>query len=506
MTHRKSRGKAIVRIAAGVILVALAFVPITATAAPSYPTASWVINENALQGTRQWRIPKTAPTDIQGYADHVSAQVGDRIKLFVDTHAPQFRVTAFRLGYYDGLGGRRIWNSPWYGSVNQPQPSITSDTNKVVTGWTRTASFPIRPTWIQGAYLLKLVSSQGDQSYIPLVVRDDASTASLLVQLQTTTWQAYNAWGGTSLYEGTDGSYDNRARIVTFDRPYSGRGDAGILRALPFIAIAEGDGMDVTYWTDNDLHEQPGLVLKHNALISLNHDEYWSTSMRDGATTARANGVNLAFFGANAIFRHIRMKDSRLGPDRVIVDYKSASEDPLSGVDDSEVTVDWREPPLNDPESELLGGMYECYGVHADLVVGDASSWVYAGTGLGNGDVIQGGVAGEYDKIFPDEPTPRSIEVLAHSPLSCQGTSSYSDMTYYTASSDAGVFDVASTKWFGSISCAPPIDRARTCQPAAARITRNVLRAFADGPAGVAHPSRPNWSSFGYSLSQPMSP
>src|SRR5439155_24717423 len=175
--------------------------------------------------------------------------------------------------------------------------------------------------------------------------------------------------------------------------------------------------MDVTYWTDNDLHEQPGLALHHRALISLNHDEYWSTSMRDGATAARADGVNLAFFGANAIFRHIRMKDSRLGPDRVIIDYKSASEDPLYGVDDSEVTVDWREPPLNDPESELLGAMYECYGVHADMVVADASSWIYAGTGLANGDLIRGAVTGEYDRIFPNAPTPGSIEVLAHSPL-----------------------------------------------------------------------------------------
>lgn len=494
-----------IQIATGVVFLVTVFVAAPSTAAPGYPTADWVIQENALQGTRQWRIPKTAPGDIQGYADHVSAQVGDRIRLFVDTRAPHFRVSAFRMGFYGGVGGRRVWHSRWFARTKQPNPRINRDTNMVVTGWTRTAAFRIRPSWVQGAYLLKLVSSQGDESYIPLVVRDDASTAALLVQLQSTTWQAYNQWGGTSLYEGTDGSYDTRARIVTFDRPYSGRGAAGMVRALPFIALMEGDGMDVTYWTDNDLHARPGLVLHHRALISLNHDEYWSTSMRDGATAARADGVNLAFFGANAIFRHIRMKDSRLGPDRVIVDYKSASEDPLSGVNDSEVTVDWREPPLNDPESELLGAMYECYGVHDDLVVADASSWIYAGTGLADGDVIPGGVTGEYDKIFPDAPTPESIQVLAHSPLSCQGSSSYADMTYYTASSGAGVYDAASTRWFGSISCSAPIDRA-ICDRSAVTMTRNVLRGFAVGPAGVAHPSVPNWSSLGYRLTQPTSP
>ena len=55
-------------------------------------------------------------------------------------------------------------------------------------------------------YLLKLVSSVGGQAYIPLIVRNDASHAALVIQHQVTTWQAYNTWGGRSLYVGPDGS------------------------------------------------------------------------------------------------------------------------------------------------------------------------------------------------------------------------------------------------------------------------------------------------------------
>src|SRR5207249_21173 len=163
-------------------------------------------------------------------------------------------------------------------------------------------------------------------------------------------------------------------------------------------------GLDVSYWTDVDLHEQPALVQQHKALISLDHDEYWSSVMRGGATAARDAGVNIAFFGANAVYRHIRMESSALGPDRHIVCYKIASEDPLFGVKNSEVTANWRDGPDPRPESDLLGPMYDCFKANADAVVGDASNWVFAGTGLANGDHIPGAVNLEIDHIFPDAP------------------------------------------------------------------------------------------------------
>src|SRR5438874_11200942 len=91
-------------------------------------------------------------------------------------------------------------------------------------------------------------------------------------------------------------------------------------------------------------------------------------------------GVNIALLGSNADYRHIRFESSPLGADRREVCYKVATEDPLYGIDDAEVTVNWRDPPIARPESALNGDFYQCHDVLADMVVVDPSSWVFAGT------------------------------------------------------------------------------------------------------------------------------
>ena len=477
----------------------------SSTASPAYPYAQWVLDENARDGTRAWRIKRAAAHDIEGFADRVSVQVGGAVHLYVNTTAPSFHARAFRLGYYGGDGGRRIWTSNTVIGRTQPPATVDSDTNTVVAPWSRSLSFTVGEKFVEGSYLLKLVASTGGASYVPLVVRNDASAADLVVQHQTTTWQAYNRWGGYSLYLGPDDTFATRSRVVSFDRPYDARGAGGMLRALPFIALFERDGMDVTYATDNDLHARPALLRNHHSLVSLNHDEYWSTRMRDGLESALASGVNYANLGANAIYRKIRFEPSPLGADRRVVGYKVRHEDPLDGVDDDQVTVNWRNPPSDDPESAVLGPMYQCYGVHADMVVGAASSWIFAGTELTNGDKIPGAIAGEYDRIWPDAPTPRTLQILAHSPLWCRGRTRHADTTYYTARSRAGVFNVSSTDWVDVLECAPPVE-SDSCSPAAVTITRNVLRHFAAGPAGITRPSVPNTGTFGYALTQPLDP
>ncbi len=483
----------------------------SATSAESFvveappPPDPWIVIENERPGTSSWRIPPNAPKGISGYASVASAEQGDTVTLYVDTKARTFYVESFRLGYYQGLGGRLVWTSPEVSGIDQPEPTITPDTHMVEAPWATSLSVTIDSDWVEGTYLLQLVSSRGGEAYVPLVVRDDSSTADLVILHEVATWQAYNRWGGASLYFGTDGTFDSRSRVVSFDRPYSGRGLAGLLHELAFISLVEKDGLDVTYWTDIDLHQRPRMLTRHNALVALDHDEYWSTSMRRGAERARSQGVNLAFMGANAIYRHIRFEPSTLGPDRRIVSYKNALEDPYYGVDNSEVTVNWRQSPLNEPESALSGAQYGCNPVHADLVVSDPSSFVFAGTGLENGSVLPGAVDMEYDAVYPGAPTPHNVQILAHSPLRCGGVNRYADMTYYTAASDAGVFDVSSQGWYKLLACGAPV-QASTCDPRAVLITQNVLEAFAEGPAGIAHPSISNVSDFGIELRRPTHP
>jgi N,N-dimethylformamidase beta subunit-like, C-terminal len=239
-----------------------------------------------------------------------------------------------------------------------------------------------------GCYLLKLVAPiEGIQQWIPLTVRDDSSHSAFLMMNAVTEWQAYNEWGGYSVYfgRGRGGrSFQNRGRIVSFDRPYDQPGGAGDFIGLefPLIQLMEQRGFDVSYVTSVDVHRHPELVLQHRALLSPGHDEYWSKPMRDGAEAARDHGVNLAFFGANAAYRQIRFESSAIGPDRHQICYKAANEDPMRKMDPSLVTVNWRDAPVNRPENAMIGPQYKCNPVSNDMVIVAPDAWVFENTGV----------------------------------------------------------------------------------------------------------------------------
>jgi len=307
-------------------------------------------------------------------------------------------------------------------------------------------------------------------------------------------WQAYNEWGGYSLYfgRGRGGrTYANRGRIVSYDRPYSQTGGAGDFVGLefPLVQMLERLGYDVSYITSVDLHRHPELVLQHRTLLSPGHDEYWSKPMRDGAEAARDHGVNLAFFGANAGYRQIRFEPSSIGPDRHQVCYKAANEDPMRTTSPSLVTVNWRDPPVNRPESAMIGEQYECNPVKADMVITDPGAWVFEGTGVTAGQRLVDTVGPEYDRYMAGPMAPRNVQILAHSPVNCHGKASFSDMTYYTAPSGAGVFASGSIWW---ITKSTPPGPGSPFNPIANAVTENILRAFGVGPAGASHPSAPN--------------
>jgi len=385
--------------------------------------------------------------------------------------------------------------------MRQPEPSPSVGTYLVEAHWIPSVRFRVTSAWLPGVYLLKLVGSDGGQSYVPLVVRDDRSRAALLLQESVITWQAYNSWGGHSLYFGPDHRAQDRARVVSFDRPYlRNRGSGDLLQGgdQPLIALVERLGLDVTYATDLDVHREPGLILRHRALVVVGHGEYWSSRMRAAATAARDRGVNLLFLEANDIYRHVRLASSQLGPDRRVIDYKIAGEDPLLGRDDAQVTTDWRSGPDPRPESELLGAQYECNPAFAAMIVAESDSWVFAGTGARAGTRLQELVGfTEYDRVQPGSPIPAGLEILAHSPVTCRDRSSFSDMTYYAAPGGAGVIDTGTTAWVYRLDlecvlndrCPPP---SRTV----VRATENILTVFAAGPAGRWFPSRSNVAAF----------
>jgi hypothetical protein len=374
---------------------------------------------------------------------------------------------------------------------------VSPDTNTVVAPWQK--SFTVGTAgWPEGAYLFVLTASDGSSHYVPVVLRSRTIAGKIVLLDAPATWQAYNTWGGYSLYHGPLHDARHRAKVVSFDRPYDGNGaDLFLSFERPVIAFAERLGLPVAYATSEDLASEPDLLTGARAVISMGHDEYWTSSMRDALFAARDAGTNIAFLGANAVFRHIRFEEGPSGANRFEVNYRTES-DPLMSDDPAAVTTDWREPPRPRPESSLTGALYECNPVDAPYVVPSHAQWPLSAAHLKGKTEFTGLVGPEYDRVDPAYDTPRPIAVLAHSPVTCRGRPSFADTSYYTAPSGAGVFDAGTMRWVCALGggC-----RNHGVTAAATsfvqRVTRTLLRAFADGPAGAAHPAVDNVDQIG---------
>jgi hypothetical protein len=473
------------------------------------PTAPWLIAENAKPGTLDWIVNFVQPDHaLEGYASQVSAVSGEDVTLFVNTTARAVQMQAYRMGYYQGLGGRLIYQSPMVAAGVQPPPTVSLGIGTVSCPWSPTMSFTVDPTWPPGCYLLKLTGDGGQEQFIPFTVRDDVSTAAFVFQNSVTTWQAYNLYGGYSLYYGPDGrgkaDFAHRSRAVSFDRPYlqswaNGAADF-VGNEFPLLYHLESLGLDLTYWTDIDFHSNAELLGNHKCLLSLGHDEYWSGSMREAAQTYNAQGVNLAFLGANASYRQIRLQSTGVGPNRLQVCYKDAAEDPIVLQDPTQTTVNWNQAPVNNPESLMIGSTYQSVGANADMVVSDASSWFFDGCNLKDGQSLPNMIVGEYDRYVPTLPGPRNLDVLAHSPI--PGQRNWSDLTYFTPGPQGGGVLASGSAYFVyrlANSSAMPSNILPRATPGATEILlramENLYGVFGHGPAAISTPSEGNWSS-----------
>jgi hypothetical protein len=455
---------------------------------------------------------------IDGFADMNYAAQGATVGLYVSTDSQTFTVAAYRMGWYDGAGGRLVWQSAPIAGVQQPACPVDTSVNMVsCDNWTRSTQLSVTRAFVPGDYLLKLTASNGAQSYVLLTVWQPSSNATYLVMNRSLVEQGWNAYGGYDFYQGAGGcildtaSYPpcNRARVVSFDRPYAGDGSSDFLtNEYPLVEFMEEHGLDVTYCTDVCISEHPGFLQQHRTLVGLDHDETWTDSERSGALQAAAHGVNMAFFGAATLVRHARLQPSSLGGDREEVDYRDAAEDPARNGDPAAVTGNtWASPPTKWMASTFLGeaysGFLEPTVPNAPMQVFDASAWLFQGTGLHDGSEIPGVVGSDIDHLVPPGLMPQNVQVLAHSPIPIaeaytnQGVwsgSTYSDATYTTEASGAGVFDSGDNEWVAMLQ--PCVPAQPSCPaPTMEQMTANVLRLFGEGPAGRTSPAQANWQT-----------
>ncbi len=465
--------------------------PAAPTTAPAPRPSRRVVAENSLPGDPHWEIRHLgAANAIVGYAGAASVLTGQPFRLFVSTTARGFRVSAFRLGWYAGAGARRVWQSGSLRGRQQNGPRLADGTNTVQTAWDPVLEIPT-DDWPAGAYLLRLDAESGAQRYVPVTVRSASTAGRLVLKNCVATWQAYNTWGGYDLYSGGSGqSYGSRSLAVSLDRPYDLNGAEMFLTyERNVVKLAESMGLPLAYVTSMDIAADPSLLAGASALISPGHDEYWTPGERANVTAARDSGVNLAFLGANAMFRRTRLDSGG----RLVICYKTSyTKDPLYGKDNALVTSDWREAPDPDPESSLIGTIYEGYPAVAHYTVVAPDSWLFAGTGVGAGDRFANLVGIEYDRVNPAYPVPRPIQVLSHSPLVCKGAASFGDSAYYTHPGGAGVFNSGTMRWVEAIYGDRPHGIGGRTPGFVKQVTANLLRAFADGPAAAKFTAHDN--------------
>ncbi len=469
-------------------------------ATPALAASNPIVTENQQPGTTAWlHGQNTLANDmlgqIKGYASLTSVSQGQPITFYISVNPPQsYAMDFYRIGWYNGTGARfRLHVDMPLSPTQEPCGPADTTTGLLSCNWQPSYTLTIPADWTSGAYTILMTNSQGWQNYIIFVVKD-GRPAPYLYQQSVTTYQAYNNYPddgltGKSLY-GFNSKGANtvsggpQAVKVSFDRPYSGEGDGQFWwYEAYFLRWLERNGYDVTYTTDVDTHANGAELLNHKAFFSVAHDEYWSKEMFDAAQAARDRGVNLGFFGADAAFWQIRFESSASGTaNRVVVCYKDATIDPVQG---PTTTVNFRSAPVNRPEQTLEGVQYTssiAWNTAVPYVVTNSSHWVYAGTGLRDGDSIPSIVGYEMDRLFANYPQPPANQVLlSRSPYTADGgLADYANASIYQAASGAWVFAAGSIEWGWGLDTMP-WDTVSHVDARVQRITANVLDAFVNG-------------------------
>src|SRR6266536_3097728 len=189
------------RLAALVLAVAMLAVfspaPLSTPRAAADSGTNPIVTENQQPGTTAWQ-PGDKPADdvhkqIKGYASAVSANLGETVTFYVTVNPAQtYSLDIYRIGYYQGLGGRLMQHVGGLAGVSQPACPMDPATGMISCNWSAGYQLTVPTTWTSGAYLAKLINAQGYENYVVFTVRDDSRTSALLYQQSVTTYQSYN--------------------------------------------------------------------------------------------------------------------------------------------------------------------------------------------------------------------------------------------------------------------------------------------------------------------------
>src|SRR6202171_6170686 len=148
-------------VAAGIVLLPTAM-------AQSNP----IVTENQQPGTSNWQIPWGLSADdvtgqIKGYASATSVNKGQNITFHVSVNPAQtYTIDVYRMGWYQGLGGRLMEHIGPLVGFQQPVCPIDSTTGMIECHWTPAYTLTTQASWTSGIYLALLTNSEQYQNYI----------------------------------------------------------------------------------------------------------------------------------------------------------------------------------------------------------------------------------------------------------------------------------------------------------------------------------------------------
>ncbi len=366
----------------------------------------------------------TKPPLIEGYTDQVSYAPGEVLKLHISSATPKFNMEIARLGAKREV----VWQKE---NITGKVQSIPANASSHGCQWPESIAIPISRDWQTGYYSVKLGEKNRDAYFI---VRPDKPAAKILIQLSTNTYNAYTNWNGYSLYA-YHAKHKVQGRRVSFNRPQFSQFTNW---EHPFVAWAESNGYELDYCANSDLEFHPELLKQYKLVLSVGHDEYWSSSMRDNLEQFIGQGGNVAFFSGNTCCWQVRSEENG----RALACWKqSFGDDPFYASGNHKLlSTLWSHFLVGRPENTLTGvgflwgGYRKSHGQFmtepAEYTVHRPDHWLYAGTNLkcgdrfGNKDTIVGYECDGCELTWKDglpfpthsDGTPENFEVLATCP------------------------------------------------------------------------------------------
>src|SRR5882672_6825363 len=487
-------------------------------------TTNPIVLENQKPGNpeSEWGIDGAGDSNIEGFATDISVNHGTTVSFKIDTDSNNYRIDIYRLGYYGGMGARKVATLQHTGVQNQPAPLRDATTGEVDAGnWAVSASWAVPADAVSGVYIAKLTRQDGTagENQIPFIVRDDSSHSDVLFQTSDETWQAYNGWGGANFYGGNGpatGQGAGRAYALSYNRPIATRGGVGTyagpqdyLFGAEYASISwlEQNGYDVSYMAGVDVDRFGNLLLNHKVYMDTGHDEYWSGQQRANVEAARDAGVNLQFWSGNEVYWRTRWGNalsSDATPYRTLISYKETWAN--SSIDPTDQwTGTFRDPRFSppasgggSPENALTGTLFQVDDVGANLQsitipYDDANLRFWANTSVAS---LQPGQTATLTKNYlgyewddaPDngfDPAglvrlssttlPVSTYLLDYGNTTGNGVSTHS-LTLYRAPSGALVFGAGTVYWSWGLSD----NHDKEVTPTDPRVQQAMVNLFAD--------------------------